>query len=104
VSQGSALYLAHFKDESESDGSLGKNKGVPRFRTVSCKRDTEAKRAWSCSLCDVGGNHSIRFTTLAETSFAPAVENPVYQMVGNSMVVVNALMTLFAFPLPVKRW
>ena len=54
------------------------------------------------SLCYVRGNRPVRFTQ-AETRFAPAVENSVYQVVGNRKFVVNDLMTLFAFPHSIKR-
>jgi hypothetical protein len=82
----------------------------PKRRTKGADKSIEAiivvinelwmdKKSLSCA----GGNRSIRLSTLAETGFAPAVKNPLNQVVGNRIIVVNTLMTLFAFPHSTKR-
>ncbi|HXG94788.1 MAG TPA: hypothetical protein VNN73_20790 [Blastocatellia bacterium] len=53
---------------------------------------------WDC--IESGGEFRARGVSLVEAGFAPAVEDPVDQVIRYCMLFGNQLMTLLAFPHP----
>jgi len=51
----------------------------------------------------VGGDRSIRLSTMAKTGLTPPVENSVDQVVRDGVVFGDVLMALFAFPRALKN-